>query len=158
MSSDPGLYVLHEGTIIPEEGDDLTLLFGSERVRQRIILDDDKYFAVSKATVADNYGAAILWTTGDGGFTTFSHGVLIADKDVFVEFRSDNASPEYALLLIKAGCPMYFGPSMGAGTTERVDGAVLTDNTDFDTIDRIEVQRNVADAAGDAKVTLFLFA
>jgi hypothetical protein len=114
-------------------------------------------FCSTQVIVADNYGTVTLWTTTDGGLTTFTHGWIFSDQDVVVELRTDNVSPEYASIFVKANVLTAITAKTSGNTTETLDGAILVDGTDFDDVDRIEVQRDVADAIGDATVDLILF-
>ncbi len=115
-------------------------------------------FALDGMVIPDNYSQATLWQTGQGNVTTFEFGLLISDVDLWVQLRNDDSgAAEYALIFVKANLPFYFGGKSGAGTTDRLDGAVLVDNTDYADVDQIQVQRDVADAVGDATVALYLF-
>lgn len=110
----------------------------------------------TRQTVADDYGVATLWASGDGGISTFEVGWLLSDQDLLVELRNDNATAEHVVLEVKAGMPlMLAGEQMDA-----VEAAPLSDGvqtTVSDSVDRIRVQRNVADDEGDASVRLILF-
>lgn len=115
-------------------------------------------FSVVNTIVADNFSQATLWTTGDGNVTTFQFGLLLSDADVFVQLQNDDAGAnEYAVIFVPANLPFYFGPLIGASTSDRLDGADLISGTDYDDVSGIQVQRDVADAVGDATVSLYLF-
>lgn len=114
----------------------------------------------TRAVVADNYLDEVLWTTGDGNLDTFELLWFKSDADVFIELRNTQATDEFILLEVKANVPLILTSDDIAGfqTATRFDDAVLVEATDFDQCDRITVQRNVADAAGDATVHLVLMA
>ena len=122
-----------------------------------ITLASGQQFCATDVTVADNYGTALLWTSGDGGMTSYSHGWVYSDKDVVIELRSDNGTAEFVLMFVEADVLTALPAEIGGDTTESLDGAILVDGTDHDTVDRVEVQNNVADAIGDASVSIFLF-
>ena len=137
---------------------DATLLFGSEAVRKDVAIAGDTLLR-STVTVADNYNLETLWTSGDGGVSTFTHALILSDNDILVELRTDNGTPEFSLIQVKANCPTYIGGFSASGTaTALTDDTQSVEDTDFDSIDRIQAQRNVADAVGDATVTIVLLA
>lgn len=111
-------------------------------------------YCLQQVSVAASNTAQLLWTTGNGGITTFTRGLIVSDQDLYIELRTDNGTPEYALMKIEANQPFWFGAVAGGDTTESLDGAALVDGTDFDDIDRIEVQNEGSTAAN---VDLFLF-
>lgn len=134
-----------------------SLKIGDKNVPIEITLANP-VFSVENLTVADNFGTATPWTTGDGGLTTFSFGLILSNQDVWVELRNDDSGvPEFVQLFVKANVPTFLPAKVGGGTTERLDGAVLVDNTDYADVNRIEVQRDAADGVGDATVDLYLF-
>lgn len=136
---------------------DSKLLHGDKFTPIEISLSNPVY-RVEQTTVADNYGTKTLWTTGDGGITTFSFGLIISTQDLWVAFRNDDSgTPEYVKIFIKANVPTFIPAKAGGNTTESLDGAVLVDNTDYADVDRIEVQRDAADGVGDAVVDFYLF-
>ena len=111
-------------------------------------------YCLRAVSVAISNTSQVLWTTTNGGIVTFTRGLIISDQDLFVEFRTDNGSPEFVLMKIEANQPFWFGALAGGDTTESLDGAALVDGTDYDDIDRIEVQNEGATAA---IVDLYLF-
>jgi len=111
----------------------------------------------STVTVADAYGSAIIWTTGDCGISTFTAGVLVANQDIFVEFKNNKSTPEYSTMKVPANLPCSFGGYSGGVTTAVLDGAVLVAGTDYGTITQIEVQRNTAEGTGDVVVDLIMW-
>jgi hypothetical protein len=111
-------------------------------------------YCVQDISVAATSTSQVLWTTGNAGITTFTRGLLITDQDLYLELRTDNGSPEYVLSLVEANVPYWFGAKAGGDSTESLDGATLVDGTDFDDVDRIEVQNEGATAA---TVSLYLF-
>lgn len=110
-------------------------------------------------TVADNFGNAVLWATGDGGITTFDYLYIESDADVFIELRNDNATDEFCLIKITAGHSLLLPGGLLGGyqTTTRIDGAVLVAGTDYGSIDQIKAHNDAAEAAGDAVIKLVLF-
>jgi len=133
-----------------------SLKIGDRNVPIEITLSDPA-FAVENLNVADNFGTKIPWTTLDGGLTAYAFGLIISDQDLFVELRNTVGTPQFALVKVKAGVPTFIPGIVGATTTEKLDGAVLVSGTDFQVVDRIEVQRDAADGVGDATVDLYLF-
>lgn len=110
-------------------------------------------FCVRDLSVAASNTSQVLWASGNG-VTSFTAGLLVSSQDLYLELRNSLGTPEYTLIEIKAGVPYWFGAHNGGGTTERADGSALTDGTDFENIDRIEVQNEGSSAA---TVSLFLF-
>lgn len=137
-------------------GDDL--LIGSATSKQSITLSSGQSYVIQDKTIADNYGEDILWASGDGGLDNYTHGFIYSDQDLIVELKTDNGTPEYVLLEVKANVIASLPAIAGGNTTESIDGAVLVDGTDYDDVVQISIQRDVADAVGDATVSLFLFA
>ena len=121
-----------------------------------ITLTSGGYFRAHKL-LADNFTADIFWTKGEGGMDTFTHGFVFSNQDVVVELRTDKGTAEFVLLFIRANELTPLAVKVGGNTTESLDGLILVDGTDFDDVDRIEIQRDVADAVGDATVSLYLF-
>lgn len=117
------------------------------------------YVYEARALVADDYIDEVLWQTGDGDLDTFELLWFESDADVFIELRNTQATDEFILLEVKANVPLILTSDDIAGfdTATRFDDAVLVEATDFDQCDQVTVQRNVADAAGDATVHLVLF-
>jgi hypothetical protein len=111
-------------------------------------------YSIIDASVAASSTAQLLWTTANGGITTFTQGYIISDQDIYIELRTDNVTAEFVLMLVKANTPFWFSGTAGGNTTESLDGATLVDGTDFDDVDRIEVQNEGTTAA---TVSLFLF-
>lgn len=105
------------------------------------------------ATVADDYTKVTLWTTGDSGCTDFDALVVLSDADVLLELVEDYAgTPLYSTVKVLADIPLVL-------SSDDVMNVVATNNSQSttDVIDQINVQNNVADAQGDAKVKLWLF-
>ena len=117
------------------------------------------YVHEMRAVCADDYADEVLWTTGDGNFDTFELLWFKSDADVFLELRNTQATDEFILIEVKADVPLILTSDDIAGyqTSTRFDDSALVEATDFDQCDQITVQRNVADAAGDATVHLVLF-
>ena len=139
--------VYHEVTV-----DGKTIL--GDRLTATTLSDVTKLTAYLDISIAASNTSQILWETGNAGITTFTRGCIVSDQDIFVELRNDNASAEYALLLIEANAPVWFGAELGADTTESLDGSALVDGTDYDDVDRIEAQNEGSTAAS---VQLLLF-
>ncbi len=129
---------------------------GSRTVAKEITVDGQVYEV--RAVVADNYLDEILWTSGDGNIDNFDFLWIESDKNVFVELRNTQATDEFLLFEVKANIPFVLASDDVAGyqTATRFDDAALIEATDFDQVDRITVQNNVADAAGDANVRMIL--
>jgi len=112
-------------------------------------------YCLKAISIAGSSAGQLLWTSGNGGITTFTRGLIITNQDLFVELRNDDTGTvEFGLMLLEANTPSWFGAKGGFNTTESLDGAVLVDNTDFSDIDRIECQNEGTTAA---VVSLFLF-
>lgn len=133
-------------------------IIGDSLVNQSIALVTGQAFTVRDRIIADNYAEDVLWTTGEGGLTTFTHGYIHSDQDIWVQLRNDDTGTvEYVRLFVKANILTALPAKVAGNTVDAFDGAILVDNTDFADVDRIEVMRDVADAIGDAIVNLFLF-
>ena len=140
--------VAHEVTV---DGKSLT---GSSRLNLTTLSDVTAVdFCVQNTSVAASNTSQILWATGNG-VTTFLRGLVISDQDIVIELRTDNSTAEFVLLFIDANVPFWFTGLAGGNTTESLDGAVLVDGTDYDDVDRIEVQNEGTSAA---TVSLYLF-
>lgn len=111
-----------------------------------------------RAQVDDNYLDEVLWTTGDGNIDDFDFLWFESDADVFLELRNTMSPDEFLLIEVKADIPlMLSSDNVGSyATTTRLDDAQLVEATDWDQVDQITVQNNVADEAGDATVRLVL--
>ena len=107
------------------------------------------------AIVADSYTAVTMWTAGDSGVSDFDVGVILSDETVLAEFRSTAGTPDYAAIGITANIPFIFSSDDFVANTSAI--ITSTSSTTTNLIDRIVVQRNVADGQGDADVTLILF-
>lgn len=110
--------------------------------------------------VADAFGQATLWQSGNGGLTSFAYLIFTSDVDVVLEVANTTPNPdERALFLVKGGTFLII-PSTSVGgyanNTSRLDGSALVLNTDYGLISEIRVQRDVADLAGNATVRLVL--
>lgn len=140
--------VAHEVTV---DGVSLT---GSSRLNLTTLSDITQVvFCVQDISVAATNTQQTLWASGNG-VTLFDRALIISDQDIVVELRTDNGTPEYALLFIDANVPFWFTQDVGADTTESLDGAALVEGTDYDQVDRIEVQNEGSTAAN---VSLYLF-
>ena len=116
----------------------------------------------TRTVVEDNYAAEVLWTTGDGNLDTFELLWFTSDADVLLELRNTAATDEFALIEVKANVPFVLNSddmrATASGTTVIGDGSGSGTITTLKQVDQITVQRNVADAAGDATVHLVLAA
>lgn len=130
---------------------------GSRDTPKEISLDGE--FFECRKVVADDYNVETLWTTGDGGLATFDFLWFETDADVLLELRNDDTTDEFAVIEVKAGVPFVLAAddllANDAGASDLTDGA-QTAAADIDQIDRIAVQNNVANDAGDATVRLIL--
>ena len=107
--------------------------------------------------IADNYGEDVLWTSGEGGMDTFEVLLLYSSADIWLEFRTDNATPQYIPHLFQGGIwHVLSSDDLNGGTSSVFDGAVLVEGTDYDQINQIEAHNDAADNAGDANVHLVL--
>jgi len=122
-----------------------------------ITLANGQQFAVEGKVIADDYGEDVLWETGDGGMDTFSHGFIYSDKDVWLQMRNTQGTPQYILRKIDANVLTEITGTTGGSTSALIDGADLVEATDWDQVDQIRVQRDEADGEGDASVSLYLF-
>ena len=142
--------VYHEVTI-----DNVALANAGNRLVGVTLADITKVaYCVQDVTVAISNTAQLMWTTLNGGITTYTQGLIISDQDLVVELRTDNGTAEFVLLKVKANQPQWLPAVVGGNTTESLDGAALVDGTDFDDVDRIEVQNEGTTAA---TVSLYLF-
>ena len=130
---------------------------GGSRTAAEEISVDGHVFEV-RTQIDDNYLDEVLWTTGDGAVDDFDFLWFESDADVFLELRNTRSPDEFLLFEVSADIPfMLSSDDVGAyDTTTRIDDAQLVEATDFDQVDQITVQNNVADAAGDATVRLVL--
>lgn len=127
--------------------DNEPLQIGSRTEPVEITVDGDR-FDVAR-TVADNYNLETLWSSGDGGLTTFNFLWFESDADVLLEFK-DGA--DVWTQQVKAGVPLVL-------SSEKVYASALVDTTEttpLGAINTINVQNNVADNEGDARVRLIL--
>lgn len=113
-------------------------------------------------TLADNFGNQTLWSSGvsNGNFTAFQYMLVLCDADIVLEIANTvPANDERALIFVKANTIMVIpGQSFGAyaSATSRLDGAALVLATDYNNINEIRAQRNVAAGGGAANVRLAL--
>jgi len=98
------------------------------------------------AVVADAGTQVLFWLANEGAMATFEHCVIVADKDITIEFS--DSSESYTISL-KAG--MFYS----GGGQMFVDMAASSVDTMGD-IDQIMIKRNVADGVGDAFVQMML--
>jgi len=113
----------------------------------------DEHFS-ARAIVADSYTAVTMWTAGDSGVSDFDVGIILSDQTVLAEFRS-TSTVGYAAIGITANVPFIFSSNDFVAKASAI--IATTSQTTPLLIDRIVVQRNVANGQGDADVTLMLF-
>lgn len=104
--------------------------------------------------VADDYTRLTLWSAGDGGLASFDFCYIISDKDLLLELTEDvSGTPLYSVLPLRANVGMVLG-------YDDIANVITVNNsaTTMDVVDRIAVQRNAADAVGDARVRGILIA
>jgi len=134
------------------------VVLGNLDVSQSITLTDGQVFCVQGKVIADNYTEDSLWTAGEGGADTFTHGFILSDQDLWVQLRNDDTGAvEYVRIFVKANVLTFLPGKCAGNTTDALDGAILVDNTDYADVNKVEVQRDVANAIGDATVSLYLF-
>ena len=126
----------------------------STAVPRTIQATDDEHFS-ARAIVADNYTAVTMWTAGDSGVSNFDVGIILSDQAVLAEFRSTAGTPDYAAIGIAANVPFIFSSDDFVAITSAIVSTTVQTSTTL--LDRIVVQRNVANGQGDADVTLMLF-
>ena len=130
----------------------------TDRTRERPITfspDTDHYLEARNVDIADKYGVVTLWSSGDAGMTTFTLALAIADRECLIELH-DASSNISIVRPLKKNIPLYIHNSK----VKAAVGDILTDGsetTSFDNIDRVRVQRNTADASGNALVEWFIF-
>jgi hypothetical protein len=96
----------------------------------------------------------VLWTTGEGGLATFDVAIVETDQTIWVEFRTQQSTPEFITAEVTATQPLVLtSNNIGGFTTARLDGVALVDDTDFGQVDRISVQN---DGSETATITLTL--
>lgn len=101
------------------------------------------------AVVADDYGVEVLWLTGDGGLTGYDF--LWLESDVAVVLELGSVGNAFEQFVVGPGHPISLCANQVAISAVQ-DGVQST----LHTVDKISVQRNVADGQGDATVTLLL--
>lgn len=111
-------------------------------------------------TLNDNYGNAILWTSGQGNITNFKYLVVVSDQDIILEVANTTPNPdERALFLVTANVPFIL-PAVNVGgyanNVSRLNGAAIVSGTGYNLINEIRAQRNVATGSGAANVRLSL--
>jgi len=81
-----------------------------------------------------------------------------ASQELVVELETDNATPEFILIVVPANTLTPLPVRAGGDEVESIDGAALVSGTDYDEVVGVRVQRDASDGSGDAEVTLHLFA
>lgn len=128
---------------------------GDKTIPEEVLVTNGQVFSSENIVIADNYTATVLWSTADGGVSDFLWGVLISDSDVLIQIKNGLGTPEYLVESVLANVPFYFGYSTRGRTTSSLTTGVQT--TGLGSTTEIKVQRNVADAVGDALCSLYLF-
>ena len=107
------------------------------------------------AIVADDYTRVVLWQDGDSGVAAFKWLWFESDADVLLELTMDRAGagtgPTYAVVKVAADFPFQLAADELLCTITTSGAATTTE-----ALDQIAVQNNVANAAGDANVSLVL--
>ena len=131
------------------DGEDLV---GSLSVPVSLTVSGEVYETRADVAAA---GTATLWTTTNGGFATADVIIITSDQNVWVEFRNDHTSAaEYVAFEVTASNPLILtSDSMGSSAASQVDGTAWVANTEFATIDQINVQN---DSASTARVRLLM--
>lgn len=131
---------------------------GSRDANTDISLASGTGYTTQSVLIPDQFGEAILWDSGCGGLTTFTHGFVKSDQDVWIQLRNDlTAGAQYVRLFVPANVVFGIAGKTAGDTTDAFDGSALVDNTDYADVDRIEVLRDSVDGTGDATVSLYLF-
>lgn len=134
------------------------LKIGSATTTVVLPLATGEVFHSENVVLQDDYEKKRFWTAGDGGLTTFTAGVLVSSKNLFIEIRNDKGTPEYATIGVYADHPFIIpGAFGGNASSARLDGDELVLGTDFGNTDEITLQSAIAAAGGDALVDLYLF-
>ena len=144
MSVTLNIYTNFEVTM--PEGD--TYEGGSRTVAKTLTVAGDVH--ESRVTVADNYTEQVMWTTGDGGISTFDFLYCESDADILLNFKQ--AGAEYATVNVNANVPLILGSDDFLAVVLQGDAAPET----LVAMALITAKNNVADAAGDAHVRLVL--
>ncbi len=111
-----------------------------------LTLTGDK--SVSTKSLVTGNTLDVLWTTGNNGLDTFDVAIVQTDQTVWVEFRTQQSTPEFITIELTATNPLILtSDNIGGFTTARLDGAALVDDTDFGQVDRISVQNDGASTA-----------
>lgn len=131
-------------------GDDQKVI-GSRNTPDEITLDNELIHE-RHITVPDDYGVVNFWSSTAPGVGQWSVCIIDSDQDILVRFVEDLGGAEsYTVMEVRGGVPQaFFNDSIA-----HVD---ITDEaeTTMDVIERICLQRNVADGTGDAKVRAIL--
>lgn len=121
---------------------------------------DGKVFDTGSQVIADNFGNATIWQTTQGGLAGFDHLLFWCDVDVFLELANTTPNPDERAIIFVPGGTLVSLPSRYiagyASNTSRLDGANMVEATDYDDILEIRIQRDEADAVGDATYRLVL--
>lgn len=120
--------------------------FGDRSTFQELTVAGETYETTS--IVADNFQEEILWAAS-GNVATFKVALFESDKDVILLLAS---AAFLATIQVPAGVRVAIGGSLIDQTALGGDGVA---NTEEDIVS-ITAKRNVADAVGDATVTMRL--
>ncbi len=108
----------------------------------------------TRAVVDDNYAEQTLWTSGDGGLTTFDFLWFLSDTDVLLEF-ADVAGTECFAVQVMANVPFilaYDDILVSDSAASIIAGSPVV----MGTVNRILAKNNGAEGIGDATVHMVL--
>ena len=125
---------------------------GSRETAQSVTVDGTKFEAV--CVVADNYTREVIWEAGDAGIDDFDLVVITSDADVLLELTMDKdgsgTGPAIATLGLLADVPFILT------SDDMLNAEASGTPTATELIDRIAIQNNVINAAGDAVVRVLI--
>ncbi len=123
---------------------------GSRVTPQTLTLTSDEVFDVRTPVIAaapaqtDDFIQQILWTSGNGGVSTFSVLVFVADAACVIELRTDASGDDavgFAAFEVTADIPLILTKDDASAAAATVlNGGDLV--VDLNLIDRIEVKNN----------------
>lgn len=119
-------------------------------------------FDTGNVPLADGFAQLTLWQANQGGLATFAYLLFLCTADCWLEFANTvPATDERAIVRVPANAMLVIPSAfMGgyASNTSRLDGADLVLATDYNSINEIRVQSDVAllGGAGLARMMLIL--
>ncbi len=135
------VYVAAIGTI-----NDRVMSLGNRVVPNTIASINQEWHATARITNAatpNNYQSQVMWEAADAGIADFDFLFLESDKDVLVEFQSDNATPAYAVIKVKADIPLILSSDAFLAHTDTSQLGADDSAATPDVIDKITVKNNV---------------